>query len=290
MLGPAGRRRRMGLGAIRAGPDRQGDDREPSGNEHGCTTRQAVVAKCRDGRRPQRAHQQGENDGPTASIRPQPSKDPTQSAVRFTPRTKTNANVRTSETAAPATPMQAIQPSLATTTFPAAVDVLAVALALPKRYGLPIRGHEHKSEHMAFQMPYAGPHDCGSRSRVGRHRIGSRIAPLGLLPGGLDAAARARRAPRRPDVRTARADDRCELKPLNYVGTLRTARHKGDPFQRLTRTAKAFETIFFGSKAEADQILARVRRMHARVHTASSTSLPASTTRPARGTTPSTRP
>ncbi|MBO9533307.1 MAG: DUF2236 domain-containing protein [Solirubrobacteraceae bacterium] len=56
------------------------------------------------------------------------------------------------------------------------------------------------------------------------------------------------------------------IKPLNYVGTTEHSGHKGDPFQRLTRTAKSFETIFFGSKADADRILSRVRKMHARVN------------------------
>src|SRR5690606_20511048 len=37
------------------------------------------------------------------------------------------------------------------------------------------------------------------------------------------------------------------------------------PFQRLAATAKMFETIFFGSRGEADRVLAAVRRMHERV-------------------------
>lgn len=56
------------------------------------------------------------------------------------------------------------------------------------------------------------------------------------------------------------------VKPLNYVGTARHSGHKGDPFKRLTRTAIAFETIFFGTRAEADRVLAYVHRMHERVH------------------------
>jgi uncharacterized protein (DUF2236 family) len=52
------------------------------------------------------------------------------------------------------------------------------------------------------------------------------------------------------------------LAPLNFVGTRLHTRALDKPFQRLTRTAKAFETIFFGSRAEADRVLEGVRRMH----------------------------
>jgi uncharacterized protein (DUF2236 family) len=55
------------------------------------------------------------------------------------------------------------------------------------------------------------------------------------------------------------------LAPLNFVGTRRHSRHFDKPFQRLARTGKAFETIFFGSRAEADRLLAAVERMHGRV-------------------------
>ncbi len=37
------------------------------------------------------------------------------------------------------------------------------------------------------------------------------------------------------------------------------------PFQRLTRTAKVFETVFFGTRAEADRALAAVHALHERV-------------------------
>src|SRR3954447_2999137 len=37
------------------------------------------------------------------------------------------------------------------------------------------------------------------------------------------------------------------------------------PFRRLARTGQAMEAIFFGSRAEADRITSRVRKMHARV-------------------------
>jgi uncharacterized protein (DUF2236 family) len=56
------------------------------------------------------------------------------------------------------------------------------------------------------------------------------------------------------------------IKPLNFVGTMLHSGHKGDPFKRLTRTAIAFESIFFGSRDEADRILGYVHKMHARVN------------------------
>ncbi len=53
--------------------------------------------------------------------------------------------------------------------------------------------------------------------------------------------------------------------PLNFIGTLRHTRARDKPFQRLVHTAKAFETIFFGSRAEADEVLGAVARLHERV-------------------------
>ncbi|HEV3047613.1 MAG TPA: oxygenase MpaB family protein [Solirubrobacteraceae bacterium] len=55
------------------------------------------------------------------------------------------------------------------------------------------------------------------------------------------------------------------LKPLNFVGTIEHSRSRLTPFKRLVSTAKAFETIFFGTRAEADRVLVRVQRMHERV-------------------------
>src|SRR5436305_10206866 len=55
------------------------------------------------------------------------------------------------------------------------------------------------------------------------------------------------------------------IAPLNFVGTLLHTRALGTPFQRLVHTAKMFETIFFGSRAEADEVLAAVERLHHRV-------------------------
>src|SRR5947209_16072295 len=52
------------------------------------------------------------------------------------------------------------------------------------------------------------------------------------------------------------------LHPLNYVGTSLHSRGKLEPFRRLAATAKTFETIFFGTRAEADRVLETVARMH----------------------------
>ena len=53
--------------------------------------------------------------------------------------------------------------------------------------------------------------------------------------------------------------------PVNFVGTQANTRSGNRPFLRLAHTAKAFETIFFGTRAEADRVLAFVERMHSRV-------------------------
>jgi uncharacterized protein (DUF2236 family) len=53
--------------------------------------------------------------------------------------------------------------------------------------------------------------------------------------------------------------------PLNYVGTSEHSGARLTPFRRLAHTGKAFETIFFGSRQEADRVLAYVQRMHERV-------------------------
>jgi uncharacterized protein (DUF2236 family) len=55
------------------------------------------------------------------------------------------------------------------------------------------------------------------------------------------------------------------VKPLNYVGTIEHSRSKQTPFRRLASTAKAFETIFFGTRAEADRVLSHVEKLHERV-------------------------
>jgi uncharacterized protein (DUF2236 family) len=56
------------------------------------------------------------------------------------------------------------------------------------------------------------------------------------------------------------------MSPLPYVGTSEHSGGKLSPFKRLTHTALAFESVFFGSRAEADKTLAYVHKMHSRVH------------------------
>jgi uncharacterized protein (DUF2236 family) len=55
------------------------------------------------------------------------------------------------------------------------------------------------------------------------------------------------------------------LNPLAFVGTIEHTNAKLKPFQRLSHTAEVFETIFLGTKAEADRALAFVHRLHERV-------------------------
>jgi uncharacterized protein (DUF2236 family) len=52
------------------------------------------------------------------------------------------------------------------------------------------------------------------------------------------------------------------ISPVNFLGTLVHTRNPERPFHRLARTGKSFETIFFGSRSEADRILASVHRQH----------------------------
>lgn len=55
------------------------------------------------------------------------------------------------------------------------------------------------------------------------------------------------------------------LSPLNYVGTSEHTAAKNTPFRRLAHTARSFEDVMLGSRAEADAVLAMVGRMHQRV-------------------------
>jgi uncharacterized protein (DUF2236 family) len=55
------------------------------------------------------------------------------------------------------------------------------------------------------------------------------------------------------------------LDARNYVGTQNHTRYRDQPFKRLVATAKMFETVFFGTRAEADRVLAVVERMHGEV-------------------------
>jgi len=56
------------------------------------------------------------------------------------------------------------------------------------------------------------------------------------------------------------------LEPLTYTGTMLSTRAGDRPFQRLARTAKIQETVLLGTRAEADEALAGVRRLHERVN------------------------
>ncbi len=55
------------------------------------------------------------------------------------------------------------------------------------------------------------------------------------------------------------------LMPLNYVGTSEHSSARLTPFRRPAHTGKAFETIYFGTRVEADEVLAYVRHLHERV-------------------------
>jgi uncharacterized protein (DUF2236 family) len=56
------------------------------------------------------------------------------------------------------------------------------------------------------------------------------------------------------------------LAPLNYVGTSEHTAAKATPFKRLAHTGNWFEAVMLGSRVEADQVLAAVRKMHTHVH------------------------
>ncbi len=53
--------------------------------------------------------------------------------------------------------------------------------------------------------------------------------------------------------------------PVNFIGTQDNTRAGARPFTRLAHTARVFETVFFGTRSEADQALAFVERLHQRV-------------------------
>jgi uncharacterized protein (DUF2236 family) len=55
------------------------------------------------------------------------------------------------------------------------------------------------------------------------------------------------------------------LEPLTYTGTMLSSTAGNHPFTRLARTAKIQETVFLGTKAEADRALEAVRQLHDRV-------------------------
>lgn len=53
--------------------------------------------------------------------------------------------------------------------------------------------------------------------------------------------------------------------PLAFAGLIANTQGLDAPFRRLARTATTMEQVFFGTRAEADAVTARVREMHARV-------------------------
>jgi len=54
--------------------------------------------------------------------------------------------------------------------------------------------------------------------------------------------------------------------PVPFIGTSEHSDAKSRPFERLARTAKAFETIYFGTRDQADRVLKAVAHMHHRVN------------------------
>jgi uncharacterized protein (DUF2236 family) len=56
------------------------------------------------------------------------------------------------------------------------------------------------------------------------------------------------------------------LNPVAFTGTLENTAGRLRPFRRLAHTGKVFEEIFFGTREEADNALAFVRRLHERVN------------------------
>lgn len=55
------------------------------------------------------------------------------------------------------------------------------------------------------------------------------------------------------------------LNSRTYVGTATHSRYRTEPFRRLAATGKMFETVFFGTREQADKVLAVVQTMHERV-------------------------
>jgi uncharacterized protein (DUF2236 family) len=56
------------------------------------------------------------------------------------------------------------------------------------------------------------------------------------------------------------------LEPLTYTGTMLSTRAGDRPFERLARTAKIQETVFLGTREEAEEALGAVHRLHQRIN------------------------
>jgi uncharacterized protein (DUF2236 family) len=54
------------------------------------------------------------------------------------------------------------------------------------------------------------------------------------------------------------------LHPVSFMGTSQSTTQRDRPWRRLVHTGRVFETIFFGTRSEADRALAMVHRMHGR--------------------------
>jgi uncharacterized protein (DUF2236 family) len=54
--------------------------------------------------------------------------------------------------------------------------------------------------------------------------------------------------------------------PVAFTGLVGSTGGLSAPFERLARTAKIMESIYFGTREEADRVTARVRDLHARVN------------------------
>jgi uncharacterized protein (DUF2236 family) len=53
--------------------------------------------------------------------------------------------------------------------------------------------------------------------------------------------------------------------PVAFTGLIGQTTGLDAPFERLARTAQAMESVYFGSRSQADRVTRRVRKMHARV-------------------------
>src|SRR4051812_1211708 len=53
--------------------------------------------------------------------------------------------------------------------------------------------------------------------------------------------------------------------PVAFTGLLASTDGTPAPFQRLARTATIMETVYFGSRTDADRVTAAVQKMHSRV-------------------------
>jgi uncharacterized protein (DUF2236 family) len=55
------------------------------------------------------------------------------------------------------------------------------------------------------------------------------------------------------------------LNPIAFIGTTEQSKARDQPWRRLVHTANLFETVFFGTREQADHALARTDRLHEHV-------------------------